>query len=125
MALVNCVVGSLCAPQKVHNALVMVDVVCVALTTEPSKLSKGVWSPLAVGHFTGPLPIQLEMASVHLCDQGPARQLAWSDGKGKVDAWATWGLYSDLRTLLNHRHAAAGSLHRAAYRFHGPATWPW
>ena len=65
MALVNRAVGSLGAPQKVHNALVMVDVVCMALTTEPSKLSKSVWSPLAVGHFTGPRLIQLEMALVH------------------------------------------------------------
>ena len=76
-ALVNRVVGSLRAPQKVHNALVMVDVVCMALPTESSKLSKSVWSPLAVGHFTGPLPIQLEMASVHLCDQCTGRLGSW------------------------------------------------
>ena len=55
----------------------MVDVVCMALTTEPSKLSKGVWSPLAVGHFTGPRLIQLEMALVHLCDQCAGRLGSW------------------------------------------------
>ena len=77
MALVNHAVGSLCAPQKVHNALVMVDVVCMALTTEPSKLSKSVWSPLAVGHFTGPRLIQLKMALVHLCDQCVGRLGSW------------------------------------------------
>ena len=51
-AFMNRAPGSLGAPYKVRHALMMVDVVCLALHTMSSDNSKSVGSPLAFGDFT-------------------------------------------------------------------------